>query len=108
MSPLTTTTRAMKLAALAQLQMWEALQVPEPARILIRQVMFVYDCGVPSPERVKPGAFRAALIDVCARADAENRLRLSLGFPELVTIVTLVEHVADGVARLVELLERKA
>jgi hypothetical protein len=108
MSPAGQAVTSMQLTALAELQLWEALQMPEQTQMLIRQVMFVYDCGVPYAERVQPGAFRAALIDVCARADAENRLRLSLGFPELVTIVTLVEHVADGVDRLVKLLERKA
>lgn len=99
---------SMQLTALAELQLWESLRVPPAAEELIRQVMYVYDCGVPYAERVQPGSFRRALIDVCAHADAENRLRLSLGFPELVTIVTLVEHVPDGVDRLVALLERKA
>jgi hypothetical protein len=57
---------------------------------------------------VKPGGFREALILLCARADEENRLRLSLGFPELVTLVCAVEFLPDGVDRLAKLLGRKA
>ena len=106
MSPADAAVSYMRRAADVELTMWEAAGHPDP--MLARQVLHMYGVG-DMAVRVRPGSFRRSLIDACSRADAENRLRLSLGFPELVATVNVVEHVAKGVDRLVKLLlERKA
>lgn len=107
MSPADAAVGYMRVTAEAELKAWEAVGHPDPQ--LVRQVLYVYGRDVPAAAHaVPPGSFRNSLIDACSRADAENRLRLSLGFPELVATINVVELVQDGVARLVALLERKA
>jgi hypothetical protein len=105
MSPMDAAVQYMRRAAEEELRAWEATGLPEPQ--LLRQVLFVYGLGSAAVQ-VPPGAFRRCLIDACARADADNRLRLSLGFPQLVTIVTLMELVPGATERLVSLLEQEA
>jgi hypothetical protein len=89
----------------AALTLWESAGLPDAH--LTRQVLYMYgtpDLGVV----VEPGSFRRCLIDAAARADTENRLRLSLGFPELIATVNAIEYVPDGSDRLVALLEVEA
>lgn len=104
MSPADAAVGYMRVTAEAELKAWEAVGHPDPQ--LVRQVLHVYRSG--TAHAVPPGPFRRSLIDTCSRADAENRLRLSLGFPELVATINVLELVRDGVDRLVALLERKA
>jgi hypothetical protein len=94
----------MRVSAAEELQGWE-LAGRHPNQKLARQVLFHY--GVPDLAIV-PGGFFRALIDACAKADPENRLRLSLAFPVLVWTLCAVELLPDGTDRLVALLEREA
>lgn len=104
MSPVDATQAYLRDNAEVQLAHWEAHGHPDPK--LAAQVLYVYASGDVSA-RVQPGSFRRSLIDTVSRADPENRLKLALGFPELIATVCVVESLPDGVDRLVEALKRR-
>lgn len=51
----------------------------------------------------KPGAFICLLLDTISRADAVNRAKLKLVYPEYVEAITLGEYYLDGVDKLREI-----
>lgn len=94
----------MRATAQESLLLWEQNgQHPNPT--LARQVLWHYGLHLSG---IQPAGFFAALIGACAKANPENRLRLSLAFPVLVWTVCAVELLPDGADRLLGLLERKA
>lgn len=46
------------------------------------------------------GSFTSKLLSAISNADSTNRLRLALGFPELVSAVNMAQYDSDGIDNL--------
>lgn len=51
------------------------------------------------------GSFTTNLMTAIGSADPENRAKLALGFPELVTALIMAQNTTDGISKLQKLIE---